>query len=77
MTTDDQWNQRSSDIASQVRSLIEVVDDLTFDLLREASRRREGRPSADKTLMQIRRALEKAAHLLEGFDHRSETSEDE
>lgn len=77
MTTDDQWSHRSSDIASQVRSLIEAVDDLSFDLLREASRRREGRPSADKTLMQIRRALEKAAHLLEGFDHRSEKSEDE
>lgn len=75
MTANDEWNQRSSDIAAQVRSLIEAVDDLSFDLLREAARRREGRPSADKTLMQIRRALEKAAHLLEGFDHRSENSE--
>lgn len=72
MTADGEWNGRSSDIAARVRSLIEEVDDLSFDLLREASRRREGRPAADKTLMQIRRALEKAAHLLEGFDHRSD-----
>lgn len=77
MTARDQWGERSSDIASQVRTLIEAVDDLSYDLLREASRRGEGRPSADKTLMQIRRSLEKAAHLLEGFDHRREGSGDE
>ncbi|MGA0877526.1 MAG: hypothetical protein ACO3SP_00240 [Ilumatobacteraceae bacterium] len=77
MTADDRWNQRSSDLAAQVRSLVEAVDDLSYDLLREATRRREGRPSADKTLMQIRRSLEKAAHLLEGFDHRSGAADDE
>jgi hypothetical protein len=36
-----------------------------FDVLREASRRREGRPAIDKTLSQARRAIDKAAHLLD------------
>lgn len=72
MTSDDQWTQRSADIAERLRSVIEAVDDLSFDLLRQAARDGRGRPAADKKLLQIRRSLDKALHLLEGFEHRSE-----
>ena len=41
------------------------LDDLSFNVLREASSRGEReRPAADRTLTQARRAVEKAAHLL-------------
>lgn len=76
MSTDDQWTQRSADIAGRLRSVIEAVDDLTFDLLRQASRDGRGRPVADKKLLQIRRSLDKALHLLEGFEHRSEPEDE-
>ncbi|MFM7871835.1 MAG: hypothetical protein ACKOBT_05140 [Actinomycetota bacterium] len=72
MSTDDQWAQRSADIAERLRTVIEAVDDLSFDLLRQAVRDGRGRPVADKKLLQIRRSLDKALHLLEGFEHRSE-----
>lgn len=75
MSRGTEWSDRSNDIASKIRSSIEAVDDLSFDLLREASRQRQGRPAADKTLMQARRALEKAAHLLENFEHRGDEGE--
>lgn len=70
MSSRDEWNQRSEEIAEDLRSIISRVDDLSFDVLRQASRTKSGRPVADKKLMQVRRALEKAAHLLTqpGFD---------
>ena len=52
-----------------VDRLVVVVDDLdqiTFDALREASAEGHGRPVDDKRLTQARRAVEKAIHLLQG-----------
>ena len=55
---------RLNDIASRLRDAASSLDDVMFDVLREASRRREGRPAIDKTLSQARRAIDKAVHLL-------------
>lgn len=56
--------ERLNDIASRLRDAASSLDDVMFDVLREASRRREGRPAIDKTLSQARRAIDKAVHLL-------------
>lgn len=76
MSAEDPWTQRSADIAERLRSVIEAVDDLSFDLLRQAARDGRGRPVADKKILQIRRSLDKALHLLEVFEHRSEPDEE-
>ena len=57
--------QRLNGIVSQLRDAVSSLDDVMFDVLREASRRREGRPALDKTLSQARRAIDKAVHLLD------------
>ena len=62
---DPQVLERLIDIASRLRDVASSLDDVMFDVLREASRRREGRPAIDKTLSQARRAIDKAAHLLD------------
>jgi hypothetical protein len=51
-------------IRERLQDLIESLDDVTFSLLRRASRESGTRPASDKTLVQARRALEKAARLL-------------
>jgi ABC-type transporter Mla subunit MlaD len=62
---DPQVLQRLNDIVSRLRDAASSLDDVMFDVLREASRRREGRPAIDKTLSQARRAIDKAVHLLD------------
>jgi ABC-type transporter Mla subunit MlaD len=62
---DPQIIQRLNDVASRLRDAVSSLDDVMFDVLREASRRREGRPALDKTLSQARRAIDKAVHLLD------------
>ena len=51
--------------ADRLDQLAEELDDAAFDQLREAVADGEiERPGNDKTLMQARRAIAKAAHLL-------------
>ena len=57
--------ERLNDIASRLRDVTSSLDDVMLDVLREASRKREGRPALDKTLSQARRAIDKAVHLLD------------
>lgn len=57
-----------ADIKERIDSTIEALDDVTFSLLREAARQSGNRPSADKTLVQARRALEKASRLLASLE---------
>ena len=57
--------ERLNDIATRLRDAVSSLDDVMFDVLREASRKREGRPALDKTLSQARRAIDKAVHLLD------------
>ena len=53
-------------IATRLDALIEELDQLTFDRLREASAQRTGRPPEDKLLTRARRSMERASHLLKG-----------
>lgn len=57
--------ERLREIVEALRDAIGRLDDVHFDILREASAKRAGRPDIDKTLSQARRALEKAVHLLD------------
>lgn len=55
--------------ADRLESVAAEIDDLAFDRLREAVAEGEvERPRHDKQLMQARRAIEKAAHLLRSLD---------
>ena len=57
------------DFADRLDQLAEELDDVAFERLREAVADGEiERPASDKTLMQARRAVAKAAHLLRSFD---------
>lgn len=62
---DDRVIERLDEIAGRLGEVASALDDVMFDLLREASRRRIGRPPIDKTLSQARRAIDKAIHLLD------------
>jgi hypothetical protein len=56
-------------IVGRLESIIEELDELAFDRLRmAASDGATTRPASDKALVQARRAIEKAAHVLRGVD---------
>jgi hypothetical protein len=62
-------NSRYDDVADRLSSLAEEIADLAIDSIRQALRSGvSGRPAAERTLTQARRAVEKAAHLLRGID---------
>lgn len=67
-------NSTLSGIHSKIQSSIEELDDLMFSLLRERSSKSTQRPRWDRTLVQTRRALEKAIHLIESVDFEDEGS---
>lgn len=57
---------RYQDIAERLRSIAEELDEASFELLHDAVASGETkRPQSDKTLTQARRAIEKAAALLD------------
>ena len=58
--------QRTDHLADRLDAIAEELDELMFDMLREASAARTGRPADDKRLTQARRAIEKASRLLRG-----------
>ena len=56
-------------LADRLEAIRDEIDELAFDQLREAAADGEvERPASDKRLMQARRAVEKAAHLLREID---------
>lgn len=58
-----------STLAERLRSIAEELDEIAFDQLREAVADGEVvRPANDRRLMQARRSIEKAAHLLAELD---------
>ncbi|CAB4570244.1 unannotated protein [freshwater metagenome] len=61
---DARQRERLDEIAADLREVLSRLDDVQFDVLREASARRQGRPAVDKTLSQARRSIEKAIHLI-------------
>lgn len=63
-----QPNHRHQSLADRLDAVVEELDELQFDALREAAATRSGRPADDKRLTQARRAIEKASRLLRGSD---------
>lgn len=57
---------RYDHLADRLDAIVEELDELMFDHLREAAANMAGRPTDDKRLTQARRAIEKASHLLRG-----------
>lgn len=57
---------RLHEIARDIDSLSASLDEISFDVLREAQREGRARPQLDRTITQARRALEKASRLLTG-----------
>jgi hypothetical protein len=57
---------RYDDLADRLQAVVEDLDQIVFDQLREAAAEGHGRPPDDKRLTQARRAVEKAVHLLRG-----------
>ncbi|MEY3093467.1 MAG: hypothetical protein ACO28Q_03860 [Ilumatobacteraceae bacterium] len=62
---DASTRRRLTEIAAQLDAISASLDEISFDVLREASERRETRPDIDRTITQARRAIEKAARLLD------------
>ncbi|HEY4609368.1 MAG TPA: hypothetical protein VIH06_09195 [Ilumatobacteraceae bacterium] len=52
------------ELVDRLQTVVDDLDQISFDQLREASAQRQGRPPDDKRLTQARRALEKAIRLL-------------
>ncbi|WP_116998464.1 hypothetical protein [Desertimonas flava] len=60
---------RYRELATELDGIGSTLDELSFDLLQEAmAAGATKRPDADKVLTQARRAVEKAARLLESLD---------
>lgn len=60
---------RYADLAADLDNIGSTLDELSFDVLQEAvAAGATKRPDADKVLTQARRAVEKAARLLESLD---------
>ncbi len=57
---------RYDDLVGRLQVVVDDLDQILFDQLREASAEGRPRPSDDKRLTQARRAVEKAMHLLSG-----------
>ena len=56
-------------LADRLESIVEDLDELAFDRLREAvADGATSRPQSDKELSKARRAAEKAAHILRNLD---------
>jgi exonuclease VII small subunit len=68
---------RYADIADRLNDIVAELDELSLDVLHEAMA--EGatkRPDSDKVLTQARRAVEKAASLLERLDEKADHAPD-
>jgi hypothetical protein len=59
-------NERLEALADDLERIAADLDEMIFDGLREAAAKRSGRPIDDKRLLQARRAVDKAIHLLRG-----------
>ncbi|MFM7488955.1 MAG: hypothetical protein ACKO36_01285 [Actinomycetota bacterium] len=62
---DASTRRRLTEIAAQLESISASLDEISFDVLREASERKSSRPDIDRTITQARRAIEKASRLLQ------------
>lgn len=62
-------------VADQIARAAADLDDVMFTMLREAAADRRGRPADDKRLMQARRALDKAEHVLRSLGTAASTDD--
>lgn len=69
-------HDRLQDIAREIDSLAASLDEISFDVLREAQRERRGRPAIDRTITQARRALEKASRLLSSAEPENDSGDE-
>jgi hypothetical protein len=59
--------ERASAVADRLDEIVEQIDEISFDLLRESAADGESaRPDIDRVLMRARRAVGRAADLLRG-----------
>jgi hypothetical protein len=59
-------DERLDDICSELGAIIERLDDLALEALREAvSNDATARPEIERRIVRVRNALERARHLLE------------
>lgn len=54
----------AEDLVDRLGAISEIIDDLSFNILRAAADGDGGRPDADRVLVRARRSVEKAAVLL-------------
>jgi hypothetical protein len=67
---------RYDDLADRLEAISEDLGDLSLDVLKEAMRSgATRRPDADKKLVQARRAVEKAAHLVRNLGNPDATDD--
>ncbi len=60
-------------LADRLRSVLDDLDELAFDQLREAvADGATARPQSDKELAKVRRSVDKAVRLLDALDGREE-----
>ena len=66
------------ELADRLEGIAEELGDLSIDVLRDALRTgAQRRPEADKKLLQARRAVDKAVHVLRALEHGDQSSGDD
>lgn len=63
-------SDRRAMIADRLRAIADDLDEVMFDELREAAAAGRRRPDEDRTLMAVRRSVDKAIRLLDGLGGR-------
>jgi hypothetical protein len=58
--------ERLDAVVDRLRAAVDELDDIAFDVLRDASARGVDRPNVDKEIVRARRSIEKAVLLLSG-----------
>ncbi len=59
-------SSRYQHLVDRLQVVVDDLDQISFDQLRDAAAEGHARPADDKRLTQARRAVEKAIHLLRG-----------
>jgi len=57
----------AAELSERLAAVAEAIEDLSFEILREAAADGAERPDADRVLVRARRAVDKAAILLSGL----------
>lgn len=57
----------AAELSERLTAVAEAIEDLSFEILREAAADGAERPDADRVLVRARRSVDKAAMLLSGL----------